>query len=106
MKFDCENEPEQLDQCYVNCNKDLWSCMSNCPCMENCPDGCQNCDNEICPCSDDGDYQICSEYFEQLFWTCAQACDHDELCFSQCNREYSENLTKCPCQSGCPNGEL
>ena len=106
-KFDCETEPD-VDKCFVTCNRQLWSCMADCPCMANCPNGCSGCDSLFCPCSDDGgeDYQICADEFEEFFWDCAQACDHDQVCFSKCNREYDENMLKCPCQSGCPNGNL
>ena len=81
--------------------------MADCPCMENCPNGCEDCPHELCPCADNGgeDYQTCADFFEAQFWLCAKNCDHDEACFSACNREYDKNLLKCPCQVGCPNGE-
>ena len=75
--------------------------------MQNCPNGCEDCPHELCPCADNGgeDYQTCADFFEAQFWLCAKNCDHDEACFSACNREYDKNLLKCPCQAGCPNGE-
>lgn len=88
-------------------NPENKTCMADCPCMQNCPNGCLDCPHELCPCADNGgeDYQTCADFFEAQFWLCAKNCDHDEACFSACNREYDRNLLKCPCQAGCPNGK-
>ena len=51
-----------------------------------------------------------TSYLKQSFYTalynaCVGSCQTaDLLCVAACSRTYQENVQKCPCQSGCPNG--
>ena len=106
------------------------SCIVSCPCMENCPSGCQNCTTAFCSCRDyesNPDYITCSDQYEllytrcllgtvysnylkqHLFWhsdkTTHKGCPHQDIdCLAQCSRDYDENIENCPCRANCPTG--
>lgn len=47
----------------------------------------------------------CEAYFASLYNECITNCDHNNYeCFGKCSREYDENMEKCPCEEGCPQG--
>lgn len=112
-------------------------CSNECPCFEQCPQGCQDCPNPICGCANpdtNEDYITCENFYRLIYrkgtfydaYTpkyiivnlihvrymmnlfeseCIIQCETgDSQCFQSCAREYSENLTNCPCQENCPLG--
>ena len=70
--------------------------------------GCNNCPSEFCTCrnfEENPDYIGCMDDYELVYKKCMTDCDqNDALCYATCNREYGENIEKCPCKSDCPNG--
>ena len=45
------------------------------------------------------------DFYSKEFTSCVISCQTDDfVCASDCAREYDENMQKCPCQSGCPDG--
>ena len=56
---------------------------------------------------------ICGSYnfadhglqIEEIYELCFLSCSHeDNICLSECSREYLDNQKECPCQENCPNG--
>ena len=93
--------------CVIECNKNLSTCLSSCPCMEECPQGCVDCGHPLCACNEpetNPDFLACEDQMEEVYTQCVLSCKHDQDCYGQCNREYTINIEKCPCNSGCPNG--
>ena len=42
---------------------------------------------------------------DQDYSACILACDAgDIVCLAMCSRQLDEDMIKCPCQTGCPNG--
>ena len=88
-------------------------CLNNCPCFDNCPNGCLGCDAVECggsqdPCADpesDPNLGLCEDEAEYRYSKCITKCAHgDYECFQDCGRVYDQELEKCPCRPGCPNG--
>ena len=101
---DCNKSDDQRN-CSVLCNENLLGCVKDCPCLENCPNGCTDC--PYCQCTDiedDEEFQFCEQHFEAVFFSCINDCHHDPDCMGLCNRDFSEDLLKCPCQEKCPAG--
>ena len=75
--------------------------MKDCPCMENCPQGCDECSSPFCVCAspeENPDYAICQAKVEEVYHSCLFDCGvNDYECFAACNREYDEGLQLCPC---------
>ena len=87
-----------------------------------CLNGCDNCANSICECKDYAtsvNYLKCEESVESEFKSCAESCSETGFlflykrclkspnpesnnisCLSVCNRDFNENLKKCPCMEG------
>ena len=42
--------------------------------------------------------------FEDQYVVCIVGCNHDLDCVALCARLYDENVLKCPCNEGCPQG--
>ena len=75
--------------------------------MDACPDGCENCGHPLCACREpdsNPDYIACVAQMDAIFTECVLACNHNSECYADCNRDYVDNVEKCPCQSGCVNG--
>ena len=64
-------------------------CNRDCPCNENCPNGCAGCDNEACYCdaATNEDAKECFAYWERVLNDCLEAC----------NPEDEESLSVCFC---------
>ena len=102
------------DQCLVNdyfcitkCEETLASCIRDCPCQENCPEGCSKCDTFYCKCQSDEptDEQLeCENDIGQEFLDCYAKCKVDDECKRKCALEYDTQLKTCPCREGCLNG--
>ena len=74
---------------------------TDCPCFQNCPAGCHECDSKYCNCIDgenNPDFKICREKVEAEFSQCLVACSSDAVCMSRCVREFDENMENCPCK--------
>ena len=39
------------NECYSTCAANWEACYKACPCSDDCPDGCEFCDNQACACS-------------------------------------------------------
>ena len=39
------------NECYTKCAANRESCLKACPCNDDCPDGCEFCNNQACACS-------------------------------------------------------
>ena len=95
-----DNDDEQL--CQSNCNDNYDVCYSHCPCGEDCPNGCENCESDYCPtaptqCSDDfvnPDFVECKASKQTQFLAClAQCTPNDFVCFSECSRLYDISMS-------------
>ena len=43
--------------------------------------------------------------YTETYHKCVYSCHPDDIdCFTQCSRNYHQDIQTCPCQSGCPNG--
>ena len=85
----------------------MWSCIGACPCFDQCPSGCVDCNHPLCVCFDqerDEDFVFCRDYNELAFRKCTLECQHDNACFMQCNADFEEAIEQCPCNAGCPSG--
>ena len=124
----CKDDCDTNATCVVECNYTGSMCLngnvhflcflicrtkalkySDCPCMQNCQQGCEGCPNPICLCKDplhEPDYLICKEHYETLFLTCSKDCNNSYDCILECSRKLDADLTKCPCQSGCLGKDL
>ena len=72
-----------------------------------CPNGCQNCENDLCQCyipDEDRNYLQCKQQIQLQFDQCVSKCDHDIICDVVCELDYQEGLKDCPCQENCPTG--
>ena len=91
-----------------DCYSSLTACINQCPCQENCPKGCEDCENSICECQDlsnSPSYKVCEKQVKENFENCTLDCrETDYNCLSLCNKYFNDQLNKCPCQEECPNG--
>ncbi|CAG5079760.1 Oidioi.mRNA.OKI2018_I69.PAR.g9357.t1.cds [Oikopleura dioica] len=39
----------ETEYCLSICDREYNDCLNSCPCGENCPEGCRNCDHPLCP---------------------------------------------------------
>ena len=98
----CEAACSGNNDCIIGCNQELTSCLVSCPCMDDCPDGCNDCGHPLCSCQDpdsNPDYIACLEEMDIAFTNCVLACNHNQECYADCNRDYVDNVEKCPCNS-------
>ena len=103
-------------------------CTNHCPCQAGCPNGCSDCVSSFCQCQtpdSSPDYLTCKErvdfdkswkdhskklthqkaYYDQFYTACILSCPiADTMCVAECARAYNDNMVKCPCEEGCPNG--
>ena len=114
--------------CAFECNSDFIDCENGCPCFQDCPQGCEHCNNGFCKCQDryrNPDYIECEgkvknylplllsftffpgaqKSFELEYSKCIVTCaPADFACYGFCSREFEENTQKCPCGASCPTG--
>ena len=107
----CRTDCDDFDlNCSFECDYNSIACANSCPCFENCPLGCQDCQTSFCVCHDyenHEDYVECLAYYEDVFTLCTGICSEtgfDMECVMQCYRDYEGNVETCPCQSRCPDG--
>ena len=94
--------------CEVECARKLSDCSYYCPCFGGCPDGCNNCLNPVCTCSDpaeNNDFINCENYLKEEYISCLDNCSpSNSQCPNACNQQYNQGLVDCPCQAGCLDG--
>lgn len=105
----CKNDCDFANgYCEFECGEELIECINACPCYQNCPSGCSECESDFCPCTDpesNVDYVECSTLAYNQFVTCIGACGPESpACYDKCNNEYVRQLNQCPCRDGCPLG--
>jgi len=103
-KFECVND----SLCDSECLRKYTTCESNCPCYENCPTGCP-CPYWTCPCElIDGmhkEHENCKDEAADKHEKCEKLCNpNDALCHNVCTLQFSNDLSNCPCGTGCPLG--
>ncbi|CAG5103666.1 Oidioi.mRNA.OKI2018_I69.chr1.g878.t1.cds [Oikopleura dioica] len=102
-KDDCES-----GSCERECLFDYTDCYSNCPCYQNCENGCVECMNPICSCvspeKDNAFYQHCIDESQKNFGKCVKACVAQEICYDACYSDFIVSSRKCPCNAGCELG--
>ncbi|CAG5109784.1 Oidioi.mRNA.OKI2018_I69.chr2.g4273.t1.cds [Oikopleura dioica] len=98
----------ETSSCERSCLYEYTSCYVDCPCFENCPNGCDGCPNSLCSCSnaetDNDDYKQCISQSSQRFNQCVEGCPPDEMCFDVCIEDFKDASRKCPCMSACKWG--
>ena len=48
MFVNCVSSCESDASCTSSCNREFFACNDECPCHENCPDGCEGCEHYLC----------------------------------------------------------
>ena len=48
--------------------------------------------------SSNEDYKSCESVVNEAYLQCVTQCNSDSGCVASCNREYEQNLNKCPCK--------
>ena len=91
-----------------DCYSSLTTCVNQCPCQEDCPNGCKDCENSICECKDHSNspsFTACENQVKENYQLCTSECiENDYDCLSLCNKYFNDLLSKCPCREECPNG--
>ena len=103
----CKRYCNENIECLIECDYDLESCISACPCHGDCIDGCSGCESPYCVCygdSEDEEKKECLDKLDQVYVSCLVNCEHEVVCVSKCVREYNEGVLECPCNEGCPQG--
>ena len=104
----CRLKCEDNIECLIQCDYDHNDCVDVCPCHRDCLLGCSQCqDSPYCVCYGEPTEENirCLDEFEDEYIVCIVGCDHHDLdCVALCARLYDENVLKCPCNVGCPQG--
>ncbi|CAG5108258.1 Oidioi.mRNA.OKI2018_I69.chr1.g3710.t1.cds [Oikopleura dioica] len=99
---DCLSDAGCQEQCYTSFN----NCSFRCPCNIFCPDGCKDCENEICPddtCPDQNLADECEAKCSETLEYCLNQCS-DPSCQENCFIGFNNCSFRCPCNIFCPNG--
>ena len=95
-------ESNQKWNSFKKCYQDHDICMRSCPCMPDCPEGCDECNSDFCICiaaDNDPDFIECEQIFEGKYHNCLFGCAVDDFsCVTDCSREYHEGVENCPCR--------
>ena len=121
MFVDCRNNCSD-HACENQCLIQLGECVSDCPCGQNCPNGCSDCDHPLCnSCQNletDFEFQVtllavtillldvqqCKVHALQEFDQCAMDCLNSWQCIDACYKTgLLENFSKCDCFGEIPN---
>ncbi|CAG5104554.1 Oidioi.mRNA.OKI2018_I69.chr1.g1330.t1.cds [Oikopleura dioica] len=91
--------------CETTCNREFLLCIDDCPCGENCENGCENCPSSFCAstCDDpenNEDYLVCKDKVKGNLSGCFDFCDNSIDCHLNCSEEYTKDIYRCP--TGCP----
>ena len=72
----CQESCDDVN-CGTACIENLTACNDACPCMEDCPLGCLDCDHDMCKCDPETDEQarICLNKYEAELLDCIGKCD-------------------------------
>ena len=53
----------------------------------------------------ESDYAECELFYDEIYNECWLSCaPGDFMCTVSCTRDYTDNLSNCPCQTNCPDG--
>ncbi|CAG5099692.1 Oidioi.mRNA.OKI2018_I69.XSR.g16638.t1.cds [Oikopleura dioica] len=104
---DCRNNCSD-HLCENQCLIEFTECVSDCPCGQNCPNGCQDCDNPLCTTCDnletDFEFQQCKVIALEEFDHCAMNCLNNWGCIDNCyNREILQGFSQCKCFDEIPS---
>ena len=103
----CEDACESKS-CERGCLVDYIDCFRQCPCEQDCPNGCDGCAHSICTCKNPGlenkhHKQCMTEAMDEQY-ACLGDCNGDKSCLDACLEKFSEDSDRCPCMSGCELG--
>ena len=73
--------------CQYMCVAEFGRCGPDCPCGENCPDGCAGCQSPFCQCLDilnNGEHNYCMHRATEKQNNCISRCETD-TCVLECN---------------------
>jgi len=83
-------------------------CYRQCPCEDDCPDGCLGCAHSVCTCKTG---EIENKQQKQCFTeamdrqnACLENCNFGKNCFDACLVHFLEDSDQCPCMAGCEIG--
>ena len=111
--YECAVACEKGDiECVNNCKTEEYNCKKQCPCYEDCPQGCPCphwCGTR--PCYDIfSNEKLCCEDKAMTIWlACQEECKEldpgaQPLCYDICLEEYLEIFDSCPCHRECTDG--
>jgi len=105
---ECANtcDIDGTSECFDNCESSRAENMANCPCMQNCPNGCP-CENWACECSSDEAIRNatqCENLVATEAATCGKDCVGEVDCINDCQNQYWNDIQNCPCHSNCIKG--
>ncbi|CAG5105141.1 Oidioi.mRNA.OKI2018_I69.chr1.g1871.t1.cds [Oikopleura dioica] len=95
--------------CEHSCLREFVDCTDSCPCFIKCPDGCENCPNDICKSCMELEtnrisYEQCISEASSIFDSCVKNCSIEKSCHDDCSWKYSVSTDKCPCMERCAEG--
>ena len=110
----CEGDESCRAVCYDNNAR----CVGQCPCYDECPNGCpcpvfddfpEFCPTPIVPpgtCTENNKDEIekCINYCYDNNWECVDSCKPGYECVDDCKQDAIECPNDCPCFANCPNG--
>ena len=75
---------------------------SDCPCDIDCIQGCVDCPNPICVCSDrkneNDHWNACMDQHGSRWGRCIDKCDGNRICEDDCVVQFKEAKKSCPCE--------
>ncbi|CAG5104020.1 Oidioi.mRNA.OKI2018_I69.chr1.g1053.t1.cds [Oikopleura dioica] len=87
--------------CERTCLIEYTGCYADCPCYDNCPDGCTDCPHSICTCKEPQTnnkfYQQCLDERSDELSACLKICAANKSCFEKCFSVFIEESDECPC---------
>ena len=92
--------------CLLDCGRALNDCVQDCPCNNNCPNGCVDCQNPICVCGENPSPQnkenleTCKNEKSIDLGQCIIDCMNDQDCENTCVDRFKAQYETCPCQVG------
>jgi len=105
---DCVDECSSRN-CVDDCKNSYFENLKDCPCHENCADGCEGCDHESCKnrCNDLSSYPAALSCFSEAKDQndiCQKNCAYDIDCRRDCLDVFESALNICPCGPRCTGG--
>jgi len=105
---DCVDECSSRT-CVDDCKYSHFEKLKDCPCHENCADGCDGCDHDSCKnrCDDLSSYSVALTCFTEAKDRndiCQENCAFDIDCRRDCLDLFESALSLCPCGPRCTSG--